>query len=100
DLRDRADPEAYGCLVPGQDDGRTLERVLQLAAPTPESRRRFLQALIERRSQGPAPAHLLLAALLCEPRGLRGHTVFTVGFDDLLLDALLWLRKPARVFGD
>src|SRR5581483_10206253 len=43
---------------------------------------------------------LLLGALLCERSGPRMHTVFTVCFDDLLLEALLLLRRQARLFGD
>jgi hypothetical protein len=100
ELRDRAGPAQRAALSPGRDDLSTYQAVFDLAAPTPESRRAFLSALLSARGAGPNLCHLLLAHLLCEERGPRMHTVFTVNFDDLLLESLVTLRKQARVFTD
>ncbi len=100
ELRDRAGPAQRAALSPGRDEDATYQAVFDLAAPTPEARRAFLSALLSSRCRGPNLAHLLLGRFLGEDRGPRTHTVFTVNFDDLLLESLLWQRKQARVFGD
>jgi hypothetical protein len=98
ELRDRARrPEEAEALQPPGDHDATYRTVLHLTAPAPEARRRLLQGLLQGRPARPGLAHLLLAALL---DGGRMATVFTVGFDDLLLQALLLLNKPARVLDD